>query len=799
MRKILLVLLVLIPGLITLAQPSYNWVQKTLSPGNNLQDMATMEDGSQVIVGYNNTVLKSTDNGDNWSTVNLVDGVFDFSMLSMNSAGVGMLVTGDMKIVNFKTGEDVTVDGKLLKTNDFGVTWTAMDLSGIGAGETTLDPNRVGAYSLDMTAVECIDENNAFLYCSWKDYTSGSKESFGAVFETKNGGTSWEPISDDLGNSVITAIQTVGSSTYVAGNNTLFKKVGEAVTDLYPNLVTADGGTDQTIFIFDIDMVSETEFYIATSSNGLFHTTDGGATITELAGTGVPSGGNDIKVIDANTIIVLGTSAKSKVTVDGGATWVGCYPGASCWEIAGVLNDSVVATAKDDIYKIAVSDLAANPTKWKAQNITDLGENIQQLHIIDADKAILAGYYEILKSTSDKGITWTDVTLPELYPIPGGDDAEYEIDFKGLCTSDGVSYAGTRRFYFINYPTDSSQLDMYFPGMIFKSTDNWETFNLVNLFDVGKKYVSDPAKNPFHDNCYGFEPYTIENVTDSILFFWAQWNDTTTSYATKVTHSYVFRSTDNGANWDIITEDFGNSFVTDIHFVDKDNGFVAGNKILLKTSDGGDTWTNLYETLDPGTTASMFIQAVVYESADEIYLPTTSDKVWKTTDGGATFTEIPGLSGATDFLKLSDTHWLSLGSATKSFVTWNGGDNWEACTPGTSIWNIVGIVNDSVWTLTKGDIYKISVNELLQKGVGVPQIITENNAIKILNRSAEIEVISSLKNIDRCVIYSITGNLLEVKEPKAESCVFSKSVYPSGIYIISTFTGNERYTNKVVF
>ena len=798
MRKFLLVLLVLIPGLITLAQPSYTWVSQTLSPGNNLQQMKKMADGSLIINGYNNSFFKSVDDGASWSTVKVVDGVADFSMLSMNSAGIGLLVSGDIKIVDFKSGEDVVVDGKLLKTTDYGVTWTSMDLSGIGVNETLLNPNRVGAYSLDMTAVECIDENNAYLYCSWKDFTSGSKVSFGAVFETKNGGTSWEPITDNLGSNTITAIQTVGSSTYVSGNNTLFKKVGETITDLYSNLVAADGGTDQTIYIFDIDMVSEMEFYIV-SGNGVFHTTDGGATITELSGNGVPTGGNDIKVIDANTIMVLGSGTVSKVTVDGGANWQGCYPGASCWEIAGVFNDSVVATAIDDIYKIAITDLATAPTNWKKQTISNTNSRIHQLHFIDADKAILAGYDELVKSTSDGGETWTDVNLPELYPVPGGDDAEYSIDFKDLCVSDGVSYASSRRFYFIEYPKDSSQISTYFPGLIFKSTDNWETSELVNLLDIGEKYETDPTKNPFHDDCYGFEPYSIGSVTDSIIFCWAEWNDISAGIDNKVTHSYVFRTTDKGETWDIITEDLGSLFVTEIYFIDENNGYVVGNKILLKTTDGGDSFVDLYPNLDPDASLGAYVNAVVYVSENEIYFPTISDFVWLTTDGGTTFTQIPGLSGTTDFLKLSDTHWLSLGSATKSFFTWNAGDKWESCTPGVSIWNIYGIVNDSVYALAKSDLYKISVAELLQKGVGFEEILSENNALKILNRSNEIEVLSSQKTIERCAIYSITGKLMEVREPNAESCVFSKSAYPSGVYIISTFTGNDRYTNKVVF
>jgi photosystem II stability/assembly factor-like uncharacterized protein len=805
MKKLVLISFSLLWAAALMAQPTvYNWVPQTLSPDNNLQELTVMDDNSLVVVGYNNSFFKSTDQGLTWNPVKVVYTEFDFTSLSMNSSGVGLLSSRFSKIIDYKSGEDVVVSGKLLKTNDYGVTWSVMDLAGIGVGEPdSLNPNRTGCFSFDLYTVGCVDANNLFAYVGWKDMTSGSKVSAGAVYETKDGGATWTSISGDLGSKVITAIQTAGTNTFVAGNNTMFKKSGDVVTDLFPALVTANND-DASIYIFDIDVVSETEFYIVSTSDGIFKTTDAGDTFTKMGGTGVPAGGNDIKKINENTIMVLGISARSKVTVDGGTTWTGCYPGASCWEISGVFGDSVVATAKDDIYKIAVADLATNPTNWKKQNITDKG-NIQQIHIIDADKAILAGTGQVVKSTSDKGQTWSDVNLPVLSPIPGDDNAEYEIDFKGICTSDGVSYANTRRFYFVDYPTSSPNVDLYFSGLIFTSKDNWETSEMVNLMSIGAKYETDPTKNPFHANCYGFEPFSIECVTDSILYLWGQWNDTTAGFDNKETHSYIFRTTDSLATWDIVTENLGNRFVTDIHFVDKDNGYIAGNRTLLKTTDGGETFVNLYETLDPGEVEGMFINAIVYMSDEEIYLPTTADSVWLTTDGGQTFTAVPGVPGGNDFLKLSDTHMLSIGTVAKSFLTWNAGAEWEACSPGVSVWALGGIVNDEVLALTKGDIYKIAVAELLAKTddddddtVSVKELITEAG-LKILNRADEIEVLSAEQQIDHCILYSITGKVMEERKQQGVSCIFRKSSYAPGVYIISTYTANKRYTHKVVF
>ncbi|MBE9467959.1 MAG: T9SS type A sorting domain-containing protein [Bacteroidetes bacterium] len=797
MRKISTFLFLFLFSFTVFSQTTYNWVPQTVSPDNNLKKMINVND-TLTIVGLNNTFVRSTDKGLSWEPTKVIDAEHNFNTLSINSKGVGLLGSRRNTIINFKKGiNDVYVDGKLMQTLDNGASWSIMDVSGIGfGGDTLLNPNDPGCVGKDFYTVECIDKNNALIYVSWIDMNSGSKVSKGAVYYTTDGGTIWTAITEDFGSKVINAIENKGNVNYIAGFSKLLKNTlgTKEVVDIFPNLVAAND-EDDNVFIYDMEVLSETEFYLVTVSDGIFHTIDGGETFVKL-GDGAPNGGNDIKVIDDNTIMVLGTSAKSKVTVDGGTTWTPCYPGASCWEIGGVFNDSVYALAKNAIYKIAVSDLATAPTNWVAQNLTDKGVNIQKMHIIDENNAIVIGYYEFAISTSDKGITWTDIDTPELFAA--GTDDEYDITFSDINSSNGVSYAVANSFKVLDYPKESIHNDTYSPGLIYKSLDNWTTSSLMDIDEIGKENEDDVTVNPFNDSCISFKPNVIENITDSIIFVWANWNDTVAGADNKVTHSRVFRSKDSGKTWFAVTDDLGSPYVNEIFFADKDNGFVLGSKTLLKTTDGGDTFTNLYPIIDVDEDDNMFINGIDYINDNEYYITTSMDGIWKTLDGGTIFTKLEGIAGANDFSKLSDTRYLALGTTTKSKISKDLGETWENCFPGESVWSIGGVVNDSLYALTKGEVYKIALKELTTN-VGInDNLVEDNNKINVLSRPYEFEVISSEQNIDICVVYNICGELIYKSEPKALNCIINHSKFSAGMYFVSTSINGKRYTNKII-
>jgi hypothetical protein len=192
---------------------------------------------------------------------------------------------------------------------------------------------------------------------------------------------------------------------------------------------------------------------VTTIANGVFKSTDGGTTFTKFNITGI-TGGWDLYKVSANTLVFVGSTNKSRVSNDGGATWTDCKLATTIWEIAGVINDSLSVLAKSDIYKIALSDLTTGNFKWVTQKLSD-GNNLQKAHIFDENKMIIIGAGGTAKISSNKGITWKDFVLP----YSSGYDKV--IDFAGLSSKGNIGYACLNRFYLADFPSTSTNTDVY--------------------------------------------------------------------------------------------------------------------------------------------------------------------------------------------------------------------------------------------------------------------------------------------------------------------------------------------------
>ncbi len=788
MKKFNFFILFFLSSFFAFSQGSYtfNWVATTVSPGNNLQNMNILKDNSALVVGLKGTFKKSTDMGLTWKDVPVLKGVYDFNDLSIDANGVGYACSRRAKSVDYPYHgkPDVYVPGALLKTTDYGKSWTLLNPAVVGTGDDpAINPNVPGCYAPSYSAVESVNDTVAYVGVDWYDINSGKKALHSAVFKTSDGGASWKAITGDYGYHYAMAIEATDSTVFIGGNKVLLKTniESDTISDIYPKLAAAN--KDSSIFIFDFTIVNKNEIYVTTSSDGIFKTEDCGDSFTKLAG---PTGGYDFCKVNDSTFLVLGTSTKSKLSTDGGKTWVSFYPGASCYEIGGILNDSLYGLGRSDIYKVALSDLATHTNTWTTTMLSD-GHNLQKMAVVGANSAIIVGYGDTFKTTDDKGATWKDANLPELYKY----GAKY--DFQDISTHNGASYVCARRYKEIDYPYSSGKSDIYIDGLIYKSFDNWKTWKLLDISKIGSG--NDPSANPQVEGCYSMDPFAIECVDSSTAFVYIDWNDTTSGK--KVYHGRVFRTTDGGDSWDTVTKDFGYHYVTDIKFVNDSTGFILGNKIFLKTTDGGNTWSDLYPILTVGTDSSLYIKSITYINSSEFFITTVSDGIFKTTDGGATYQTINGKTGANAFYVLDSTTYMTAGSKTKTLFTHDKGKTWVNCTPGVTLWNFGGVLNDSLVALARSDIYKIALSDLIHT-TGI-RGIRSDNPLKIYYKPNSIAVYSPGRAIDRCLVYSMGGRLLETIKPASKTCVINYRSYAPGIYIIASEVAGKRYVNKVIF
>jgi len=98
------------------------------------------------------------------------------------------------------------------------------------------------------------------------------------------------------------------------------------------------------------------------------------------------------------------------------------------------------------------------------------------------------------------------------------------------------------------------------------------------------------------------------------------------------TGGYLLKTTNGGQTWQVInlhTPDKG--IPTGMFFLNNKTGFISGEKLFRKTSDGGQTWTDV---IDP---FSENISDISFRNGNEGYATSDNGKYYKSADGGKTW------------------------------------------------------------------------------------------------------------------------------------------------------------------
>ncbi len=759
---------------------TFDWQETELSDGNILQKM-TINGDIAVIAGFGNSFFKSIDGGATWDTLILKYPEFNYMDISIKGS-VGYIVSGKEKM--YDASPDVYASGVILKTTDGGATWSTIVAPTLGDNDSAaVSPSAALSFGWDFQSVEAVNDSVAFCGLRWYEYTPEKNITHAGAFKTSDGGKTWINLTGDLGNSVVTSIIFKGDAGFIGGNKLLYKAT--AASDSIVDIFAAMPG-DGSDYISDITFGDSSEVYISTISDSIYFSFNSGATFDKF---GTLKGGWDIVKVNDSTLVVAGGSNKSYASTDNGQTWSLLGITTSIWEIAGVVNDSINMLAKAKIYKCAVTDLVAGNYNWVIQELGSA--NLQKAYIADENNVTIVGSDGGFFKTTDAGLNWSPVDIPENPAL----DAMYEdIDFNGLTNNGDEAYACFNRFKFVDYPSSSDNYDIYWSGGIVYTDDNWETNKFLDIAKIGKADAADVTKNPNNASCNGVNTSVVKLLDDGSLLLWARWYDFSTG--AKVEHSRVFKTTDGGKNWTVITEDFEKRYVQAIA-ASGDTIYIAGYQILLKSVDGGGSFADLYPILDEGEDDKMFINSIHLGNPGEVFLTTSVDSVYRTTDGGATFETLGGVKGANDFYKFDDNSWIFMGSSGKNKFTNSTGDVWQDCYPGTTIFEIGGVYGDNFYALAKGRFFTNDIDNF-DLTTSIKEIKLDNE-LTVLYKPFAIELVSSESEIERCKVYSITGRLISDYEPNNRSYELLRSNFQPGIYVIEVLIEGKRHTKKIVF
>lgn len=157
----------------------------------------------------------------------------------------------------------------------------------------------------------------------------------------------------------------------------------------------------------------------------------------------------------------------------------------------------------------------------------------------------------------------------------------------------------------------------------------------------------------------------------------------------------IFHTSDGGQTWNRLTLYDGQEhepMFTAVRFADANNGWIVGDRDVLRTTDGGETW----DPLDlPGTVGGLFAHALLVLGPNAVMIGRNSsngDQIWTTTNGGASWQRHSVTSSANDdvhglafvapdrFFAVTGSDLLDHGAI---FLSRDGGGSWQDVAEGT--------------------------------------------------------------------------------------------------------------------
>lgn len=513
-------------------------------------------------------------------------------------------------------------NGTLIRTSNGGADWSTLfsgsfenlkemdfadSLRGILCSGPDILVTQDGGYSWVLTyrfpgfsidALKVLNRDTAFV---------GISNGIGKLYRTTNGGQTWNELLGNLIDPVLDIDMRPSGNGVIVGTGGMAMKTnnyGQTWTTLTVNTVDD---------LFDVSMPTNQNIYVA-SAYEIHSSSNGGSSFTTSPNPGAAMGSELLSIDFSNATNGVAGCRNGYVyhTTDGATSWTQTF--TDSW-----IDVFAVEAASANTFFAAGSGGAMYKSSTTGSTWNNLGERIADLpmYAVDAINATVAyacgAGGTILKSTNG-GSSWATQNSSA-----GGED------LRG-----------------IHFSSSTNGLAVGTSGTIVRTTDGGATWNFIfsnigeNLYGVVRnisgtwyvcgddaKLASSPNGNTWSDIQTGFSGagYNFKLIqcfgADTLIISTDQ--------------PYLLTTYDAGVNWNLIGN--GSGFEsTSMHFRNSNVGYV-GTSIgeIYQTTDGGQNWTLLYQTLSSGT-----IDCIAFSDDNNGWF-TTLNETYRTADGGLTW------------------------------------------------------------------------------------------------------------------------------------------------------------------
>ncbi len=534
------------------------------------------------VVCNDGVVLKTTDGGDNWTTIQIPE-----------TNGIDLQ---DVEFADANTGYACSGDGLIYKTTDGGTNWTmigdtanyVVDIAGL----SVVDADLVYFCGDDSTLLKTEDGGTSYSRMTYgfqgEDLDGGvhfisptvgvviSDANAGHTWYTHDGGENWEYVQMQFPPATISQrLYDVSGSSDGTFAIAAYHRVTFISTDS-GKTYQASGDVEYGYEYFTCVQVLDANTIVSSGSDGMMvKTTDGGASWDTLY-TGSGQTGICHYFIDSNTGYVFQNYGQMAKTTDGGTTWspLLSWPYISFWGLALASDTDIFISANGGGELTESHDGGATWT-YPVNLKTMTSENLFECEFFDADNGMVAGGSGTIRRTTDGGGAWAFVDNPMYQQsnkhinalrymnqntvFAGGSSGIIMRSDDGGETWTELENDGSSTVYDIWPVNENLIYASASSGQIYLSNASLDTFHMVNDYgsmsmravefrgDVGIVPASsghiyrttlaeiDTLYEVFTDGD-GDDMYDVEFVTDSIAYIVGE-------------NGKIYKTEDAGLNW----------------------------------------------------------------------------------------------------------------------------------------------------------------------------------------------------------------------------------------------------------
>jgi photosystem II stability/assembly factor-like uncharacterized protein len=677
------------------------WTKLTSGTTSPLQSVYFVDANTGWVAGYNGTIRKTVDGGTTWNA---------------QTSGVSTILYG-VSFADANTGWAVGAAsagaGVILKTTDGGTTWTPQASGNPNGLNAVCALSGNSAWAVGGTGLTLRTTNGG---ATWTTQPSGTQQTYNAAFFTSPdygwavGGNSSGAIvrwySSPTGPATTIAGVPAGwSSTPVtftlaaSGGNapfvTRYGLNGAAVTTYTAPVAVSTQGTT-TVSYRTVDSIGQAE-----TTNTATIRIDSFPPVTSLSG--VPASQiSSVPVTLTETALDLGSGcANSYYNIDasGLTTYIAPFAVSGMGahqisyysvDLAGNVESASIATFSISAGPPSTA-ISGNQAGWSAGaqtlTLTPSGDNgpLQTFYAIDGGS--LMAYSGPFDVSAQGTTTVTYYSVNSVGEAETPQNATIKIDLgtpattiSGIpasTTTDTVTFnlsgtdglSGVARSY---YTVDGMEIATTLPRIVAQVGDHTVTYWSVD--NAGNTEPAHTATFTIKSAWSWLNPLPQGNNLMSVFFA-----DANNGWAVGQWGSMV-RTTNGGATWTKLESGTSNG-LSSVFFVNASTGWASGGfGTLLKTTDGGSTWAH------QNSGASRTLYALSFVNDTTGWAAGSGGTILKTTDAGASWVSQPsGTSSTISSIASLDanTAW-AVGAPGMILKTTDGGATWVPQASGTT-------------------------------------------------------------------------------------------------------------------